>query len=80
MAGVGGLEVFISTVIQEQVRSPQVAGGQADVLATQLGQSQLHYSTSPHNVVIVRHIPHHVGVLPRQVQPHVRGQDLILLI
>ena len=40
MAGVGGLEVFISTVIQQQVRSPEVARGQSDVLVTETGQSQ----------------------------------------
>ena len=35
----------------------------------------------PHrDVVVVRNIPHHVGVLPRQVKPHVGGEDLIFLI
>ena len=32
------------------------------------------------DVVVVRNIPHHVGVLPGQIQPHVGGQDLIFLI
>ena len=35
----------------------------------------------PHrDVVVVRNIPHHVGVLPCQIKPHVGGQDLIFLI
>ena len=32
------------------------------------------------DVVIVGDVPHHVGVLPGEVQPHVGGEDLILLI
>ena len=35
----------------------------------------------PHrDVIVVRNIPHHVGVLPCQIKPHVGGKDLIFLI